>query len=111
MRTCNRWSIALVAVAVLALVGVVRAAPPMATTIVIPEMHCGGCAKKVAAQLSQVRGVAAAVPNVEARTITVTPQGQVVLSPRALWEAVEKAEKEPSRLEGPSGTFTAKPQS
>jgi hypothetical protein len=36
---------------------------------------------------------------------------EAVLSPRGLWEALEKIEKPPTRLEGPSGVFTAKPAS
>jgi hypothetical protein len=40
----------------------------------------------------------------------VTPRPQVALSPRALWEAVEHAKKVPVKIEGPHGTFTAKPQ-
>ena len=111
MRKQIRWSTAVAALAVLALGGALRAAPPVVTTITIPDMHCQGCAKKVAAQLYQVRGVAAVQANVQAKTITVNPQGQAILSPRALWEAVEKADKQPTRLEGPNGTFTAKPQS
>ncbi|HJT76950.1 MAG TPA: heavy-metal-associated domain-containing protein [Gemmataceae bacterium] len=111
MRTQIRWSTALAALAVLTLGSALRAAPPVTTTITIPDMHCQGCAKKVADQLYQVRGVAAVQANVQAKTLTVTPRAQAILSPRDLWEAVEKADKRPTRLQGPSGTFTAKPQS
>ncbi len=55
--------------------------------------------------------MAAVQANVEAKTATVTRKPQTALSPRALWEAVEKAGKQPMKLEGPNGTFTAKPQS
>jgi len=84
------------------------AAAEAPTTITVPTMDCAGCAKNVAARLKQVPGVASAQANLQAQTITVTPQQAQVLSPRALWEAVEKARHRPSRLEGPSGTFTAK---
>ena len=79
--------------------------------IVIPVagMDCGGCAKKVAAKLTAVAGVAKAEADVEAKTIKVTPKGGEVVSPKALWEAVEKAEQTPTKLEGPSGVFTKKP--
>lgn len=48
--------------------------------------------------------------NVKAKTLTVTPKPQAVVSPRALWETVEKNNDKPLKIEGPSGTFTAKPQ-
>lgn len=110
MKTKKRWVMAMAAVAVVALASVARAAGP-ATTITIPSMHCGGCAKKVAASLAGVPGVASVQPSVQAKTATVMPAAQVTLSPRALWDAVERAGKQPTRLEGPSGVFTAKPQS
>jgi hypothetical protein len=47
---------------------------------------------------------------VEAQTAKVTPQPKTVLSPKALWEAVEKAKKTPAKLAGPGGTFTARPK-
>ncbi len=111
MRTQNRWSITLAVLAVGLLGNVLQAANPAPTAITIPDMHCQGCAKKVAAQLYQVPGVAAVQADMQAKMLTVAPKSQAVLSPRLLWEAVEKAGKQPSRLQGPSGTFTAKPQS
>ncbi len=92
-------------------VGTVRGSEPIPTTITIPKMDCGGCAKKIAAKLTEVAGVAKAEPNVEARTIKVTAKANVLVSPKALWEAVEKADKKPTKLEGPSGAFTSKPNS
>ena len=92
--------------------GVVRAGDPpvpASTTITIPDMDCAGCAKKLGTKLTAVQGVAKAEYNVEARFIRVTHAPNTTPSPRALWEAVEKGDKAPSKLEGPSGTFTAKP--
>jgi Cu+-exporting ATPase len=74
-------------------------------------MHCQGCANSIAAKLSDVPGVASVKSDVQAKVTVVTPRPQTVLSPRALWEAVEKAGKQPAKLEGPSGTFTDKPKS
>lgn len=111
MRTQNRWSMALAVLAVVALGDVLQAANPAPTAITIIDMHCQGCAKKVAAQLYQVPGVAAVQADMQAKKLFVTAKEQALVSPRALWEAVEKAGKQPTRLEGPSGTFTAKPQS
>ncbi len=109
MKTELRW---LVALAVGLFVGgwqAAYAADPAPTTITVPGMHCGGCAKKIAAKLTAVVGVAKAEADVEAKTIKITPKANVVVSPKALWEAVEKAEQTPTKLEGPSGVFTKKP--
>ncbi len=84
--------------------------PPPVTIITVPKMCCGGCAKRVAAKIAVAPFVDAVQPSVPTKTITVTARPQAVLSPRALWEAVEQAGQQPSKLEGPSGTFTAKPQ-
>jgi len=86
-------------------------APPPSTAIVVPNMHCMGCAKKMAAELYKVPGVAQVFAKVETNTMTVRPKDGAAPSPRGLWEAVEKAGYQPSRLEGPSGTFTSKPKS
>lgn len=108
MKTEVRWLMALAVAVPLTAGHAVYAADPVPTTITIPDMECGGCAKKVAAKLVEVPGVAKAEPDVEKRTVRVMPRANAVLSPRALWEAVEKASKKPMRLEGPTGTFTSK---
>ena len=60
-----------------------RAADTKTTTITVKGMHCGGCAKKVAAKLKAVPGVDNV--NVDASTsqASLTPQGNKVPSPRA----------------------------
>lgn len=108
-RTGSRM--ALVTLAVLTLGNALWAADPMPTTITVPDMHCMGCAKKMANKLDAVPGVAQVQANVELTTLTVTPKVQQAPSPRALWEAVEKAGYKPSKLEGPGGTFVKKPAS
>lgn len=107
MKTSVRLTAA--AATLLLVAGWAVAAAPAVTIITIPDMDCAGCAKKVAAQLVKVGGVEKAVADVEAKTMTITPKKDTVLSPKALWEAVEKGAKTPSKLEGPSGTFTKKP--
>ena len=84
-------------------------APP--TSILVPKMHCAGCAKKMAAELYKVQGVGQVFVNVEATTMTVRPKDGQAPSPRGLWEAVERAGYEPARLEGPGGVHTSKPKS
>lgn len=86
-------------------------AAPALTTISVPEMHCVMCAKKMARQLQEVAGVAKADANVAGKAMVVTPKTRAVPSPRSMWEAVETAGYKPSKLEGPSGSFSAKPQS
>lgn len=96
-------------VGLLAAAGEARAAEPALTVVSVPELDCPSCAKKVTAKLAAVAGVAKAEVNMEAKTFTVTPKAGAVLSPKALWEAVELANQEPTKLTGPGGTFTAKP--
>jgi copper chaperone CopZ len=101
----------LAVVALLATAITAQAAAPAVTRITVEELHCAGCARQVATKLQKIPGVAKVEMNLKAKMMFVTPRPQVVLSPRALWEAVEKAEEKPVKLEGPTGTFTAKPQS
>lgn len=80
------------------------------TTITLKALDCESCAKKVAAKLSEVRGVGDVTTEVKSKTAIVVPKDDETLSPLQLWEAVEKADKVPVKLEGPSGTFTSKPK-
>jgi len=99
------------AVGMIALAATACAAEPAPTTILIPELHCAACAKKVTTKLTTLPGVAKAEADVKAKTITLTPKAGAVLSPKAVWEAVEQEDEVPTKLTGPSGTFTKKPQS
>lgn len=105
----NAKTTLLAALAVLALSAQVRAADPAATAITVENMHCMGCARKIADRLHAVPGVASVSADVKASRLTVAPKAGEQPSPRALWEAVEKAGYKPTRLEAPAGTFTAKP--
>ena len=89
--------------------GRLSAVSPEVTTIQVSNMHCANCAKKIASKLYAVPGVVAVKTNVATDTAWVTPQQQRRPSPKAMWEAVEKAGFKPIKLEGPGGTFTAKP--
>jgi copper chaperone CopZ len=86
------------------------AATPTATVIDVHNMHCAACARKIAGKLYGVPGVVAVRTNVEANTATITPQERKQPSPKALWEAVEKAGFKPLRLAGPYGTFVSRPK-
>lgn len=87
-----------------------RAAEPAATTITIPSMDCMACAKKIANKVYEVPGVKEVRVDLMAKTLLVTPKAQATLSPLGLWDAVETAKEAPSKLVGPSGTFTSKPK-
>jgi copper chaperone CopZ len=87
------------------------AAEPQPTTISIPGLHCMSCAKKVAGELYKVSGVATVQADIKTKILVVIPKEGIVLSPKAIWEAVEKTEESPTKLTGPSGTFSAKPKS
>ncbi|MBA4190337.1 MAG: heavy metal transporter [Planctomycetaceae bacterium] len=103
--------LAVVAAVIFAVIGSARAADPATTTITVPELDCPTCAKKVAAKLSEIPGVGKIESSVEAKTFTITAKAGAAPSPKAMWEAVEKGGFDPSKLVGPSGTFTTKPTS
>jgi len=102
--------VGLAAILALALVNNLWAQDPSLTKITFSEMHCAGCAKTITRTLQGMPGVAQASADFQTRTAWVKPQPQLVLSPKALWEKMEKINQKPSKLEGPSGTFTSKPQ-
>ena len=83
----------------------------LVTSISIEGLHCAACAKKVEGKLKTIKEVATVKIDVKVGIATVTPKVDKSLSPRALWEAVEKAGYTPTELVGPSGTFTEKPKS
>lgn len=85
--------------------------PPPASTITVPDMDCSGCAKKLGGRLVEVPGVATAEYDVKARTVKLTHKAGETPSPKALWEAVQKEDREPSKLDVPGGTYTKKPAS
>lgn len=80
------------------------------TVIAVKDMECPSCAKKVIARLNEVPGVEKVVADTKASKLTVTPKAKAAPSAKAMWEAVEKAGFEPTRLTGPAGKFTASPK-
>lgn len=77
--------------------------------ITADEMCCGGCAKKVAAQLYTAPGVSNVNANVAGRTVTVTAKPSPKLTVEKLWSAVEKGKGKPSKLISPEATYTLTP--
>ncbi|MBL8821114.1 MAG: heavy-metal-associated domain-containing protein [Planctomycetia bacterium] len=80
-------------------------------TIKVDDMTCGGCAMKVKKFVAKVGGVEKVEPDATAHTVTVFPKANSKVSPKELWEAVEKAGYTPSLLEGAVGSFKEKPKS
>ena len=80
------------------------------TTSTLEVLTCESCAKRVAAKLTEVRGVGGVKTDVKTKRAFVLPKGDATLSPLQLWEAIEKAGKKPVKLEGPAGVFTSKPK-
>lgn len=99
----------LTALLVLSAQGQPAPVPSPVTTISVPDMDCPSCAKGVATKVAAVPGVAKVETNVKERLVRVTPKDRVVVSPKALWAAVEAGGQDPAKLEGPSGTFTKMP--
>lgn len=79
------------------------------TVITVGEM-CGGCVKRITAALEKMPDINDIKCDVKTKTVTVTPKKGKTLSPRALWEEMEKIGKRPTKLVGPSGTYTSKPK-
>jgi copper chaperone len=82
---------------------------PTNSVVTIEGMHCPACAKAVAVKLKRVPDVADAAIDVKSGLATVSPVKGKEPSARSLWEAVEAGGYRPTRIEGPSGTFTSKP--
>ena len=81
------------------------------SVITIEGMHCEMCAKTVTKKLQGIKNVASVKVDVKAGKATVAPGSRATLSAKSLWEAVESSNFTPTKLEGPSGTFTKKPKS
>jgi len=80
-----------------------NALPPMGTTyVVIDNLHCKGCAQKIAAQLYTLRGVSKVNANMKQNTMIIKNNGQG-LSPWALVGAVTNAKERPLAIIGASG--------
>jgi copper chaperone CopZ len=111
MTITRRFLFVMAAMAALLTAPDSRAAEPAQIQISIQGMHCAGCASKVSRRLQGVSGVASAKVDPASAFAEVTTKPNVVPSPKALWEAIERAGYKPVKLVTPGGTFTKKPQS
>ena len=107
MKTC----VALAIVAALAVVANAQAPPPAYTRVVLDDIHCMGCAKKISGKVTAVPGVAEMRVDLKAKTIWAMHKPGMTPSPKALWDAVEAADHTPTRMDTPAGSLTSKPKS
>lgn len=83
---------------------------PATTTITVEGMHCPVCAKSLTTKLKALKAVQNVEVDVMAGTAKVTPAPAATVSPKVLWETVVTAGYKPTKLVGPGGTFTKKPE-
>jgi copper chaperone CopZ len=74
-------------------------------SIVIDNLHCKGCAKKIAAQLYAVKGITKVSVDMQHETLFVKAQAGTPLSPWNLIHAVTQAKERPLAVNGPYGTL------
>jgi copper chaperone CopZ len=74
-------------------------------SIVIDNLHCQGCAKKIAAQLYAVKGVTKVSVDMQHDTLFVEARPEAPLSPWNLIHAVTQANERPLAVNGPYGTL------
>jgi Cu+-exporting ATPase len=86
------------------------AATPQPTTTVTVKRLCPTCSKKIVQKLKQMPQVSQVTVDVEHRMFVVQATPESALSPRQIWETVERGGEQPVKLEGPSGAFTEKPK-
>lgn len=77
------------------------------TAIYVGDMHCAGCAKKIARKLYRLKGVVKVRTDVKHNLAIVTPQAKKQIDSKAAWKAVQAAGFQPTKLIGPQGTFVA----
>jgi copper chaperone CopZ len=107
----NRIAMGLALALALLAAGTARAETKISyTTIYVHNMHCADCAKQIARKLYALPGVVEVRADVPKNIAYVVPQKDKSLAPRSMWEAVESAGFTVARMEGPGGTYTAKPR-
>lgn len=98
----------LAALAALVMASSVRAAEADRTLVTLEKL-CPNCAKKITVKLKALPGVTSVESSAKEKVFLIVSKRDAQPSPRAIWETIEKGGEVPVKLEGPSGTFTAKP--
>lgn len=78
------------------------------TVITVGEM-CGGCVKKITEHFDGAAGIVEVRCDIKSKSVTIVPTAGTTLSPLNLWESMDSIGKTPTKLVGPSGTYTSKP--
>lgn len=88
----------------------VQQLPPQGspTYIVIDNLHCQGCAKKIAAQIYAIKGVTKVSVDMEKETLIVETQRDAQVSPWNLIDAVTRAKERPVGVIGSYGKLAIK---
>lgn len=81
------------------------------TRVILTELHCMGCAKKIAGKVAKVQGVHEMRVDLNAKTVFVMHKSGMTPSPKEVWVAIEEADHTPQVMETPTAKHTAKPQS
>jgi copper chaperone CopZ len=115
-KECEMKAIAVRGLALVVLVvavGLTPAQPPAKkfTKVVLTELDCMGCAKKIAGKVTKVTGVELMRVDLDARTIFAVHKDNMTPSPKAIWEAIEQADHTPEKMETPTATHKTKPTS
>lgn len=84
--------------------------PVSAIKVYIPNMHCESCAKKIRSRLFTVKGVSRVVTWVKNDLAVIEPAPGKVVSPKAIWDTLEKGKFEVDRIETPQGVIKEKPK-
>ena len=82
---------------------------PVLVVVSVDGMSCAGCAKKVGEAVAKVEGVESAIADAATKTLKYTVKADKKVSPKGVWEAVEKSGYTPTKIEGPDGKFEKKP--
>lgn len=86
------------------------AEPQQIPTVVTVKKLCPTCGAKIVQNLSKLPQVAEATMSVKQRTLRVQCKPGGSVSPRAVWEAVERGGEQPVKIQCQTGTFTTKPR-
>lgn len=76
----------------------------------VPDMEDEGCVANIKKHVEKLPWVAKVECDIPNKKATVTPKAGAKASPRELWEAFEKSGEKATKLDGPDGLFTSKPE-
>jgi copper chaperone CopZ len=81
-----------------------------AIIMLVKDMHCTDCARRIASKLYAVPGVVKVSTNIKKNQAYITPQKDKSPSARLIWDAAIAAQLSPLKLVTPEGTFSQRPK-